>query len=307
MKNKLFLLVVLAMVVLCAGQALAYDYTIVFGDAGPSAGSVTFSKPTGSALYAVSSKFNQPRSEGTNPHRGVDLGCGIGTPIYPVYAGWITYQSTYTIEMRLDINNNGVKDDNLYCSYYHLSANNYYATGTYVTTANKIGLSGDQDGQYAAHLHFGLGQDSGTDGAPDIWIRNEPYYRGSSNWNYGKDLDFISLVKWLTNNTLELTAYGMSSGYKMDIAAGDVICYHRLSTGSAWTASTMTKSGDVFTYNLRNSYAAGSSIHYMARATRTDLSTSYYRVAFQKPKFAQPDPNPNATAYKYDYYAATVQ
>lgn len=305
MNNRLLLILALAFVLALTvfEPVFAYTYDIVFGGWGPGGGT-TFRGPNAST-YAVTSAWNQPRSVGTNPHQGVDLAAPYGTDIYPVYNGWISYISTYTIRVQLDINANKVRDDSLYVTYYHCSKTNYYSVGTYVTTSNIIGKSGDEGGAYAPHLHFGMGQDTDSDGSPEIWIKNEIYYRGTAAWNYGKDLDFIKAA--VNANTAQVTAYATSDGTKVPISAGHAIIYTRTVTGSAWTSHTMTKSGDNFSFNLASIYPVGTNVQWMVRVQRSDLSTSVYRWGFDIPKYSQPDPDPNANAYSYAYYTRTIQ
>lgn len=281
-------------------HAYTYSYSLDFEDVADGAGSVQFYPPTYSPTdHPVTSAYNQPRNIGTNPHQGVDLGTPYGTASRALYNGWITYKSGYTLRFLCDINGNGTADDNVYVTYYHLSGFSSHSTWTYITAGTTICYSGDEGGAYAPHLHFGAQKNFSGDYR---WVRNEPYYRTWSYYNYGKDLDFIKMVTW-SNNTAAATIYAMSGGYKKDVTAGYVRVYHRLYGSSYWYYSNMTKSGDLFSYNMRNSYASGSKIDWMIRAERTDLGTGYYRWAFQKPLYAYPNEDPNAVSQKYACYS----
>ena len=299
---------VIGLAVLAPSAAMAIDYTIVFGNTGASAGSINLGNPHASN-YTVTSKFNQPRNvNGTNPHRGTDLGSSYGTQVNAVWNGWVVYASStaHEVEIYLDINNNSVKDDNTFVKYDHLSQVSV-ANGAWVTKGQKVGATGDEGGVYPAHLHFGTMKDGGTDGRPDLWLRNEPYYRANSYWDYGKMLDFISYSTF-NSNTASIYAYSHDETGKQTVNAGDVTIFHRKAGTSAWTAATAVKSGDQFTYNFTGVYPAGTSVQWMARANRSSIKeTSSMYWAFMIPKFAQPDYNPNATAYAYDYFTNTVQ
>lgn len=136
------------------------------------------------------------------------------------------------------------------------------------------------------------------------WTRNEPYYRWTSTWNNGKDLDFISYVTW-TNNVASVNAYAYTVGTKVPLNYGDVDLFHRLDGNVAWQGPiNMSKSGDTYTYDLDNIYDSNDVIHWMVRARRPGLSG--YDVAFMIPKFTQPNSDPNATSYAYDYYKCTI-
>lgn len=67
----------------------------------------------------------------------------------------------------------------------------------------------------------------------------------------------------------------------------------------------MTKSGDNYSYNLRNIYNNGQIINWMAKGDSPFTSASY-KSSFMIPKYKQPNSNPNATTNKYDYYKCTM-
>src|SRR5688572_10135527 len=97
---------------LTAGVAHAASYTVVFGGLGTGAGTTNLGNPH-ATLYTVTSKFNQPRNvNGTNPHRGTDLGSPHGTNVLSPWNGWVAVAapSAYELTLRLDINNDGVKN-----------------------------------------------------------------------------------------------------------------------------------------------------------------------------------------------------
>lgn len=299
---------VLALSLLVPSAASAIDYTQVFAGTTTGAGTINLGNPHGS-IFTVTSKFNQPRNvNGTNPHRGTDLGSAYGEPVYASWNGWVTYTAigSYDLIVYLDLNNDGLKNDNAYIKYDHISAI-YVSSGAAITKGQKIAAVGNEGGVYPAHLHFGVMKDAGTDGTPDYWVRNEPYYRTVASWDYGKMLDFISYSTY-NSNTASVYAYAHDETGKQTVNAGDVTIFHRKAGTATWTAATATKSGDQFTYNFTGVYPAGTSIQWMARANRSSIkATASMYWAFHNPKFAQPDYNPNATAYTYDYFTNTVQ
>lgn len=291
-----------------ATNAWAYSYSIVFSGAGPLAGTYQFGPPI-TGYPAITSKWNQPRdcsSNCTNPHQGADVTANYGTRVDAVCDGMIISQSAAAYELVLlcDTNGNRQADDDLRVKYDHLSKVNIYPTNTYVTKSTKIAESGDEGGLYQyPHLHFGAMANRGDGNI--VWIRNEPYYRATSNWNYGNDLDFVSLPRWNGGNTAVVRTYVMSDGSKQQLNYGDVLIFHRRDGTSTWSSDVMAKSSDDFSFNLGTRYSTGVAVNWMVRATRSNISSSY-RVGFFVPKYAQPSEDPNSVAYKYDYYRCTI-
>lgn len=305
MNKKLFtssLLIVLILVMLST-SVYATHYDIKFGGVGPGASTLDLITPI-SGYPVVTSSYNEPRDIGTNPHNGIDIRAYMNTRVNAICDGWVTHQndtSTYYLRLRCDVNGNGVNDDDLEIYYNHLEDVGFVSNNVYISAGTKVAESGDENGAVAPHLHFGTRTyRSGT----YVWMRNEPYYRWTSNWNYGKDLDFISYAAW-TNDVASVNAYAYTVGTKVPLNYGDVDLYHRLDGNVAWQGPVnMSKSGDTYSYDLDNIYDNNDVIHWMVRARRPGLSG--YDVAFMIPKFRQPDSNPNATSYKYAYYKCTM-
>lgn len=299
--------------ILCGAAVLwAVDYATVFDYSADGSNSVTLGSPHGGAVYAVvTSKFNQPRktesSASSNPHRGTDLRSAYGTRVYAPWNGWVVVASGTDFEMRLDINNDGVRNDNAYYRYDHLSSIQV-ANGAFVTKGTWVASSGDENETTPAHLHFGVKKDTGTDAISDAWVRNEPYYRTITAWDNGRLLDFMSNSTWDSTNHVAATyCYAADEVSQNEaVAQGDVVFYHRLTAG-AWSATVGTKSGNRFSIDLTGVYSSGSQIQWMVRCSRTSkigVANPYW--AFEPPKFAQPDFNPNATAQLYRYFASTM-
>jgi len=293
MKKIISFLLAIAAAVGLATVAMAADYSVVFGNTPPSI--VNFGSPL-STYAAVNSKWNQPRSTGTNPHNGVDLQASLNTPVYAPYDGWITHitiTGSYDIEFIVDANNNNVQDDGDYkIRFYHMNARE--AAGK-KTKGALIGLSGNQGG-VPAHLHFGICSTG------PVWLRNEVNYRylASTSWNSGKDLDIYAVVGW-NGNAASLTAYIRNDGVKEYFS--EVRMYYRTVTGGAWTdGGTITRSGDEYTYSFAGKVASGTSVQWMVRFTRSGVT----QTAFCPAKFYQPDNNPNSSAYAYGYWTNTV-
>lgn len=287
--------------------AISADYTVVFGNTTTGAGTMNLGNPH-TSVYTVTSKFNQPRNvNGTNPHRGTDLGSPYGTLVLAPWNGWATTvdPGAYELVIYLDLNNDNLKNDNAHMKFDHLSSI-LVTAGAKITKGQSIAKVGDEGGYYSPHLHFGMMKDLATDGYPDVWIRNEPYYRNVAAWDNGKMLDFISFSTF-NANTAAVYCYSHDETGKQTVAQGDVIIYHRKTGTSTWTAATATKSGDKFSFNLGTKYSRGTSVQWMVRANRTSIKgqTSYY-WAYHPPKFNQPSADPNSTTYTYDYFTNTI-
>jgi murein DD-endopeptidase MepM/ murein hydrolase activator NlpD len=293
------------------GVAEAASYAVVFGNLTSAAGTLTLGLPH-AALYDVTSKFNQPRDlgglSGTNPHQGTDLGAPYGTPVLAPWDGWVTSAnaSRYEMFLYLDLDGDGVRNDNAHLKFDHLSSISV-ASGR-VSKGTRVAYSGNEGGAYAAHLHFGLRKDLNGDGTSDVWIRNEPYYRGIAGWDNGQRLDFLAFSTY-SANVAGVTCYGKGGGAADAVAAGDVIVFHRRTGTSAWSASTAAKSGHRFTLSFTGRYPPGTSIQWMARCSRTSIKSSGTQPywAYHPPKFYQPGLDPNATAELFDSFVNTVQ
>jgi murein DD-endopeptidase MepM/ murein hydrolase activator NlpD len=154
---------------------LAIDYTQKFAGTTTGSGTVNLATPT-IVVWDVISKYNQPRivpAGYTNPHQGTDLATPYGTTVYPIERGWVTdvRNSEHEVDIQLDINGDGIKNDNVYVRYDHL-ADIFVQVGDYVTPVTIIAYSGNEGGQVGAHLHFGvMKQDAANTGRPDYWVR----------------------------------------------------------------------------------------------------------------------------------------
>ena len=273
-------------------------YDIVFGNTPPSI--VNFDSPL-SGFASVNSKWNQPRSTGTNPHNGVDLQAALNTNVYAPYAGWTTgiaVAGSYDVEMLVDANNNRVKDDGDYrIRFYHLNSRE---PNGYKTQGALIGKSGNQSfsGQVPAHLHFGI---CSTEGGLK-WLRNEVNYRhlATTNWGSGRDLDIYAQVRW-NNNAPSIIAYVMDDGSKVPLKSVEM--YYRTTPTGRWTeGGTMTKSGDTYSYDFGSRFPSGTTVYWMVRLTRTNVA----QRAFCPAKYYQPIADPNNSAEPYGYWVNTV-
>ena len=297
---------------------MAIDYTQKFAGTTTGSGTVNLETPTAD-IWDVISKYNQPREVPTgytNPHQGTDIAAPYGTYVYPIERGWITYvnDSEHEVDIQLDINGDGIQNDNVYVRYDHL-ADIFVQVGNYVNTVTSIAYSGNEGGKVGAHLHFGvMKQDSANTGRPDYWVRNEPFYRTYPfEWNNGKKLDFISYSTWDGGKTAAFYAYAYDDTYGYGaIDNGDAVVFHRKSGTNAWAMKTATSGGGVYRYyaDLSTIYPVGTQVDWMVRVVRSNIKNKpgvNYYWAFHNPKFAQPDFDPNSTSNQFDYFTNTRQ
>lgn len=295
------------------------NYAVVF-DAGYELGYPGFLMPNRSdsndaisKSYSVSSKYNQPRNEGTNPHRGTDLLSPFGRPVHAVWNGWVVYANAaqHEVDIRLDVNQNYLEDDNVYVRYDHLSEVNVIE-GQPVSQIQRIGKSGNEGGSVAAHLHFGMMVRFSTSSSrPNLWMPNSPFYTQETDWRGGSMLDFISFPNWRSNYA-SVFAYGFDQNmpYYKPIAARDVWFFHRISgSGSPWNRQQAKKgANDSFYFNFGDKYPNNTLVEWMVQANRTDLkNTGFpYYWAYYPAKFAQPASDPNSTPNTFNGLVSTV-
>ena len=298
---------------------IAIDYTQKFAPTTTGSGTVNLAIPT-AQVWDVISKYNQPRevpASATNPHQGTDIATPYGTNVYPIGRGWVTYvnNSLHEVDILLDINGDGIRNDNAYVRYDHL-ADIYVTEGTVISSlVTPIAQSGNEGGQVGAHLHFGvMKQDSANTGRPDYWVRNEPFYRiYPFEYDNGKKLDFISYSTWDSGKIAAFYAYAYDDKYGYNaIDNGDAVVFHRKSGTSAWGMKTATYGGDVNRYyaDLSTIYPVGTQVDWMVRVVRSNIKNNPgvdYYWAFHNPKFAQPDFNPNSTTNQFEYFTNTRQ
>ncbi|MBR1803026.1 MAG: peptidoglycan DD-metalloendopeptidase family protein [Clostridia bacterium] len=106
-----------------------------------------------SGYNAITSRFgprSAPVAGASSNHRGIDIGVGIGTPVYASADGYVlSVQHTSARGIFVLIKH----ANDLYTRYQHLSSSKV-STGQYVTRGQLIALSGNTGVGSGAHLHF---------------------------------------------------------------------------------------------------------------------------------------------------------
>lgn len=295
------------------------------------------------AFTAVTSPFNTPRTSGTSPHIGTDLktadclvdpDCnGIGANVYPVYNSPATYDGKvvdlnasnpndacgYWVRLRPNLNNNeNYDDDQFLVKYCHLDLVTV-SVGQRLQYNERVGTSGQTGSASGPHLHFELQSNVYFEEDAATYFVNVnmyPYYRNSSGWWLGHHLDFIKHARYVSPEfRIEVWDYNGTQG----LDPYQVVIYyrkHRTPPGGTWCGGVaMTRTGGgipgaYWYYNLRGQagggcFNLGDQVDVLIRAQRYSSCTCY-NYAFWKPKFYQPDPNPNIPPQKYAIYVVTV-
>lgn len=309
-KKRLITITVAVFILLASVPNVIADPAIVFGDYPLAV--IDYRSPLGSPTpnySAVVSKWNQPRNQGTSPHKGVDLRAQEPTSLYAPYKGWVTASSysgatnAQDIDFIVDTNGNGIKDDgNHHIIFAHLSDRIDFpanSTELYVNKGDYIGITGNKSSPgnpVGFHLHFGNCTSGGS-----VWYRNEPSYRhlSSANWNAGKALDAYSLVTW-NNNTAAFNSYIIDNGAPTHFS--EVMLYYRTTSGNWTEIGPLSQTNYNYSYNFTGKVSSGKKVQWMFRLTRDGASPR----AFGPAKFYNPADDPNSVAYAYAYWENSV-
>lgn len=270
------------------------------------------------AFPTVTSKWNQPRRGCTgcsDPHLGSDLQTDSIRPVYPIWSGWVVYNSNpgdgISLVIQLDLNQNNQRDDNAYVHYRHLSwVDPSIPTGSgleyRVEAINLVAKSGTYG--TGPHLHFGVVVDfSGPNLGQEKWVSNERYYRNNSTWNYGRDLDFLSNIYFYSNNYMTIWGYPKDSDYPSEtsLPQGAVRLWHR-TPGGVWNGPVdMTKSGNAWVADLGAlGYSRYTTIQVLVSAWRDQAGTRPEKTAWFPPKYYHPGDVPTSS---FRYLTWTIQ
>lgn len=242
-------------------------------------------------LYpTITSKFNNPRNY--TPHGGVDMRASENTPIYPVARGIVTQVvendsvlGNY-IEIKYDIDMDGsYSDDNTYGRHAHLN-NIEVSKDEEVTPTDRIGLSGST-GTSVAHLHIDLRYGDSAD-----WYHCVPwsdYFYYASDWNYGKDLDWLSYHDF-DGRTLSIYCYGKNSDTV--ITPSEVMVYVRKkNTNDNWEHYSMSYEGS-YKYSATipsSDFPDGTDVEIVFSGKRSGLSSSACPYGLYPSLFKAPD------------------
>lgn len=295
MKIKTLISLLLAVLVLFSSTATVYAYTADYSEkfyyTGPYYGSPYFAylyspfrNSSGSELYpGITSKYNNPRSMTSSPHGGVDFSAVVDTPVYPLSSGQVVYVHKdaidptygYYVIIRLDVNRDNTLD-NAYARYAHLNEI-YVNMDDKINTGTQIGLSGST-ATPAPHLHVDMRDNNSSPTGVTHSLPWHLYYNNRSNWNYGKDLDWLSQHSITNRRTFAVYCYGKTDG-SQNITPSEVkLWIRRAYTSDAWTGYVMSHAGsDQYTVTVPSAdFPDGTTVEYLFSGKRGDVSESSY-------------------------------
>ncbi len=245
-------------------------------------------------LVAITSQFNQPRYESSveRSHKGVDLRTlsnGVGRDVFLVYsnARIMTassrsgYGNTVVAQHEyIDANGNKYYFQSLYA---HLASMNLSPTNSYsLSYTNKVGQSGNSglgtNGAIHLHLEFRTAIDvnGNLSGLVNYTYAPSVFYWRKGAW--GNNTSFINAVGY-SGNTVQFDIVSYDSGVAYDVPANKVKIYHKLVSESSFRSSTMTKSGNTFSYTFSTSdYPVGSTVQYYIEAQEKQWNGTYYKA-----------------------------
>ncbi len=282
--------------------ALAYDYTMDFCK---ESSITSFGSPTHS-FPDVTSAFNQPRTSGSNPHEGVDLGVDR-VAVYPIASGTVAaigYE--YASGNYVYINHaNGLQSRYLHLNSYSVSV------GTSVNVDTQIGVSGNTGPAGTPyHLDFRIKKLGATyprtSTTYDAYTSPYPHYTGVSLWNYGQDLAFIKAFR-VEGGMAKFTIY---SKEELELnnrqAPLQVVVFTRSDNSNTWDSGRILSPDPLtiwdYTVDLASfPYPSGTLFDFLIRASRADRQPAY-NYAWDAPGYYQPDPNPNNWSGNGNYY-----
>jgi murein DD-endopeptidase MepM/ murein hydrolase activator NlpD len=266
--------------------------------------------------YPVNEKFQQPRLwyGGEDTHEGIDLSSPKNTPARAVWKGKVTYvktgaavSQTYLV-VQLDLDQDGnYTEEKIYAVYEHMLSVSV-SVGDIVSAGEEVGRTGyyGSDPNQGVHLHFGLTNNSSSTYTNLVWIPTYNFYKNSSLYNYGKDMDFLYDYRSPDYyGTVYISGYHKPNSGTTRNQLDYVRLYHRAAgTSNAWTGTTMNYNGNfTYSYNLSNlGYNSGQQIEYFFVGRAANSSSYYSKVGYYPPKYYIPSENPNTNNWAYSKY-----
>jgi hypothetical protein len=259
----------------------------------------------------INEKYHQPREHG-DTHEGVDLSSPKYTNAYAVWKGKVKdvrYSSTdisnNRVIVQLDLNQDGVYNENVYAVYMHVIE--ILVTDEQEVTVNtpvaKTGYYGS-DPNKGIHLHFGLTKNTSANYGDLVWTPHYFYYKSSPLYNQGKDFDFLynHIPPSSGSGIVQISGYRKPDSTTTRSQLVNVKLYHRLAGSSnTWQEALMTYDGSFqYSKDLHSlGYSDGQQIEYLFVGT-ADLASSTYEWGYAPGTYFMPPHNPN------DYFPGTT-
>jgi len=226
----------------------------------------------------VNSKWNQPRTDGTNPHKGLDLKIPAEQVVVPILNGYLYYvernegKNNY-VAVKYDLqkvdHNNGY---DLIVYYFHIDPkdsipNNVQAGITELGTVRSD----------ANHLHISIRDKNGFD-LPQYY-----FFKNISSLDYGYKVDLVHGPVY-SGRTVKFRGYVYDNISGKQSFANVYINY--MTETSGLKTALMTRSGDEYSYTFPSQYT-GQSVAYYLSIYRSGLpsgmvafSPAYYNIYY---------------------------
>jgi hypothetical protein len=250
-------------------------------------------------FVGVNSKTNQPRTDGSSPHRGTDLKMGKDRYVYGVYSGLVTKvvnDSTSlsnqlgSVIINLDINGDK-QPDGYYIKYLHIVPNTNLKAGSTWVDRNTIIGTIDSWKKFPPHLHFHRTTSDGV-----ITYKLYSFYRHTSlsTWNNGEELDFLAGDSRV-GNSIYITGYTMDDTQEEPLL--EVHVYYKIGSGS-WsdTPKKMSVYNSTYyrwTFDFNTIASPGEAVYYYLAGIRADMSSTSDRWGLWPQYYEHPPLKPS--------------
>ncbi len=261
-------------------------------------------------LVTITSQFNQPRYEDSieRSHKGVDMRSVSGSVARPVFLAYDNakimtaqsrngYGNTVVAQHRyVDSTGKEYYFQTLYAhlANYNVSTNNTY-TNSYTTKVGTSGNSGLNGGAVHLHLEFRTPQNATGSSLGLYTYAPSVFYWRKGEW--GNSTSFINAVGHY-GNTVEFNIVSHDSG-AYSVAAENVKIYHKKSTETSFRSSSMTKTGNVFSYTFSTStYPVGTIVQYYIEAKESRWNGKLY-AAYRPYHYRESTPPPSNQCFTH--------
>ena len=189
----------------------------------------------------VNEKYSQMRLWKGDTHEGIDISAGHKTEVFAVYPGTVKVVNTNNSNLKFVIIEHIISSSKVYSVYVHLDKI-YVSEGEEVKDTEKIGTSGPPTNTvYGYHLHFGLTSNYSTRYSDLIWLPTYNFFKNSSCFNNGKDLDYIYGVTYSSStHVLKASGYFKGDSSQTREAFDHMYLYYRTGSTGAWNKVEMT-------------------------------------------------------------------
>ncbi|NSW92117.1 MAG: M23 family metallopeptidase, partial [Firmicutes bacterium] len=245
---------------------------------------------------AVNSKWNQPRSEGTNPHKGLDLDIRTGKTIVPMLNGVVFYvqknagDNNY-VAVQYDLhgsNHSGSADMIVY--YFHINPKDGLTQGASVTAGQtELGTVNSLN-----HLHISMRDFS------DLDLPQYYFFKDAPGMDAGYRVDLVHGPQY-SGRTVTFRGYVYDQGGSAPLQS---VYINYVDDNNRSRRAQMTRSGDYYSYTFPSDFS-GCPVAYYLELYRSGLpydmkafSPAYYNIYYDGSQYVSTRP-PWSACYDY--------